>query len=51
MRFFVCVRTKDTIYAETSWRSLRDKYLLSGCLDLVESLNGESETFKREIRL
>jgi len=31
-----------------SWRSLRDqKYLLSGCLGLVESRNGESERLLR----
>lgn len=47
MWVFVCVRTKGAVYAETSWRNLRYKYLLSGCLDLVESQNSESERLLR----
>lgn len=48
MWFLDYVRTKGAVYVETSWRSLREKYLLSGFLDLVESQN-ESERLLRGI--
>lgn len=46
---FDCVRTKGAVYAETSWRNLRDNYLFSCFLELVESWNESERLLKGKL--